>query len=114
MPRLDQSEWLLITDRLYSKKDPWEEIPINLNFPCDRAIIAMNLPIAKPSWVQGGGMSQRWSRLFVPIQVKYSSLKLSFPKVVALEPLENSILWFWSHHWITEIQIVVEVRRYIE
>jgi hypothetical protein len=111
MTRIDQSEWILISDRICTKKNPWEEIPINLDFPCDRAIVAINLLTAKPSWVQGGGVSQRWSRLFVPIEVKYSSLKLSYPKVISIEPLEKSILWFWTHHWITEIQIVLEVRR---
>jgi hypothetical protein len=114
MARLDQSEWILITDRLYQKKNPWEEFPVHLTFPCDRAIVTINLPVAKPSWVKGGGVSQRWNRLLVPIEVKYRSLKLSFPKLIPLEPLGESILWFWSHHWISELQIVVEVRRYEE
>jgi hypothetical protein len=114
MPRLDQSQWELIVDRNFQKKEYNEEIPVHLNFPCDKAIITLNLLIAKPSWVNGGGVSQRWQRLLVPIEVAYSSLALSFPKVVSLEPVENSILWFWTHHWITEIHIVVEARRFNE
>ena len=111
--RLDQSEWILISDRIYAKTDPWEEFPIVLPYPCDRAIVSVNVT-ARPSWVQSGGVTQRWQRLIIPIEVAYSSLKLSTPKVIKLEPVENSTLWFWSHHWITELNISVEVRRYQE
>lgn len=112
MPRLDQSQWSVICDRTYRKTEYDEQIPVNLNFPCDKAIVTLNLLIAKPSWVNAGGVSQRWQRLLVPVEVAYSPLVLSFPKVVSLEPVENSTLWFWSHHWISELHIVVEVRRF--
>jgi hypothetical protein len=110
MPRLDQSDWVLIVDRTFQKKDPWEEIPINLTFPVDRAIVSMNVA-SRPSWVRAGGVTQKWPRLLVPVKVAYSPLYLSEPEKIDLEPLENSVLWFWSHHWISELQIVVEVRR---
>lgn len=108
---LDESKWELVMDRSFTKKDPWEEIPVNLNFPCDRAIVTIQVLAAKPSWVRGGGVTQKWQRLLVPIEVAYSRLYLSQPKVIEVEPLKISTLWFWSHHWITDLQIVVEGRR---
>jgi hypothetical protein len=114
MLRLDQSDWILLVDRGFQKKEFDEEIPINIPFPVDRAIVSMNVLTGKPSWVKGGGVTQRWSRLLVPVEVSYFSLALSQPKKINLEPVENSVLWFWSHHWITDLQIVVEVRRFTE
>ena len=111
--RIDQSEWVNLINQPYIKTNPWEEIPVGIPYPCDRAIVAITV-LARPSWVNAGGVTQSWSRLFVPIEVGSFRLKLSKAKVIPLEPLENSTLWFWSHDWITELSISVEVRRYQE
>ena len=111
--RLDESKWIPIHSKLHRKNDPWEVIPVNIDFPCDKAIILVSQLEAKINWHKAGWLVQRWQRMMTPVKVKKLWMPLNEFFTFDVEPVERSILWFHTVEWLPEVVISVEVRRYV-
>ncbi|HEY9711318.1 MAG TPA: hypothetical protein V6D48_24120 [Oculatellaceae cyanobacterium] len=112
MPSLDESEWISIHAQIHLKKDPWEEMPVALDFPADKIIVSVNQIAANLNWHKAGWLRQRWNRLVSSARVTRHYLPLNESIVLTIEPVSSSILWISTVTWLPEFQLQIEARRY--
>jgi hypothetical protein len=108
--RLDESTWQLIHQGTHIKTDPYERVPVALNFPTSRLIVSLNLLDLTKDWVRGGYAYQFWSRGLDQILVARRFLFLNQPTVIQVEPLQASNLFIEPLHYISEFGLTVEAR----
>ena len=109
--RLDESNWTTIHQGTHRKNDPYERIPIALNFPSDRLIVSINLLDLTKSWVRAGWLIQFWPRGMAQVLIVRRFLTLNQETVVQIEPLAYSNLFIETFEYIEEFGLIVEARQ---
>ena len=110
--RLDESQWITVHDRIHRKSDPWEEIPVHLNQPSDRAIITINRLSTPPHWHKAAIVRQRWQRLLAPVKVNSREMGWNEATLMHIEPVALSILWVKAYEYVPDFNLRVEIREW--
>lgn len=115
LPPLDTRSWQLVGVETSPPGKFNHTIEVAMPFRADAALIAVSMNNNNADWIRAGYINQIWDRGrfnddFYLLERELVYLRTS--KVFALEPIENSILYFEPVGWLFDWTIVIEASPY--